>query len=213
MTKDDVTDPRSRQREEREAKRERILDVARELFIEKGYDAVSMRDIAKKIRHTATAIYTYFDSKEQIFSELCVRDFLGLRQAFEALAEVPDPIDRLKRIGRAYIEFALKYPNHYELMFLTKKVPELNLENNGIERGNPDQDAYAFLKQAVVEAMESRRLEKAPQDPDLVAQMLWSSVHGIVALHMTHGNDPWIEWRPVPEIAQTMIEATIRGLT
>jgi AcrR family transcriptional regulator len=213
MSQDEMTDAKSRQREEREAKRQNILDVARELFIEKGYDAVSMRDIAKKIRHTATALYTYFDSKEHIFSELCAQDFLGLRRAFEALAEVPDPIERLKRIGRAYVEFALKYPNHYELMFLTKKVPELNLENNGIERGNPDQDAYAFLRQAIVEAMESKRLGHASADPDLVAQMLWSSVHGIIALHMTHGNDPWIEWRPVPEIARMMIEVTIRGLT
>ncbi len=53
--------------------RERILDVALELFIERGYDRTSLRDIAQRLGITKAALYYYFERKEQIFIELHLR--------------------------------------------------------------------------------------------------------------------------------------------
>ena len=52
--------------------RERILDVALELFSEKGYDATSMREIAERLGITKPALYYHFDSKEDIVRALLV---------------------------------------------------------------------------------------------------------------------------------------------
>src|SRR5262249_6593733 len=104
--------------------RTRILDAARELFVEHGYEAVTMRKIADKIEYSPTAIYFHFRDKQSLIRELCDEDFATLAQKFQKIARVADPIERLRRIGRAYVAFAIAYPNHYQLMFMTPH-PEL----------------------------------------------------------------------------------------
>ena len=49
-------------------------------------------------------------------------------------------------------------------------------------------------------------------DPDMVAQVLWSGVHGLVSLHLTKGDDPCLSFRPVKVTARLLVDATIRGL-
>lgn len=50
--------------------RERILDVAQELFTQHGYDKTSLRDIADRLEITKAALYYYFERKEDILLEL-----------------------------------------------------------------------------------------------------------------------------------------------
>jgi len=193
--------------------RQRILDAARELFASEGYDAVTMRKIADKIEYTPTAIYFHFEDKDALIRELCAADFLALAQAFQPIALVPDPIERIKRTGSAYIEFALAHPNHYRLMFMTPKpMGEEDLRQYGVEKGNPAQDAYAFLRQAVVEALASGRFRAGLDDPDLICQTLWAGVHGVAALHIALAGDPWVEWRSPERRTAMMLEALFSGL-
>ena len=67
--------------------REKILDAARELFIEKGFDGVSMRQIANKIEYTPTTIYGHFQDKEELFLEICHEDFAKLAASFSEVGE------------------------------------------------------------------------------------------------------------------------------
>lgn len=193
--------------------RQRILDAARELFASEGYEAVTMRKIADKIEYTPTAIYFHFEDKDALIRELCAADFLALAQAFQPIALVSDPVERIKRIGSAYIEFALAHPNHYRLMFMTPKpMGEEDLEQFGVEKGNPAQDAYAFLRQAVVEALGSGRFRTGLDDPDLICQTLWAGVHGVAALHIALAGDAWVEWRSPERRTAVMLEALFSGL-
>jgi AcrR family transcriptional regulator len=193
--------------------RQRILDAARELFATEGYDAVTMRKIADRIEYTPTAIYFHFEDKDALIRELCAADFLALAQAFQPIALVPDPIERIKRTGSAYIEFALAHPNHYRLMFMTPRpMGEEDLQEYGVEKGNPAQDAYAFLRQAVVEALASERFHAGLDDPDLICQTLWAGVHGVAALHIALAGDPWVEWRSPERRTAMMLEALFSGL-
>ena len=67
-----------RRERERQELRVRILDAARELFAEQGYDAVTMREIADRIEYSPTAIYFHFKDKEALLRELCDTDFATL---------------------------------------------------------------------------------------------------------------------------------------
>jgi AcrR family transcriptional regulator len=193
--------------------RQRILDAARELFASEGYDAVTMRKIADKIEYTPTAIYFHFEDKDALIRELCAADFLALAQAFQPIALVPDPIERIKQTGSAYIEFALAHPNHYRLMFMTPRpMGEEDLQQYGVEKGNPAQDAYAFLRQAVVETLAAGRFRAGLDDPDLICQTLWAGVHGVAALHIALAGDPWVEWRSPERRTAAMLEALFSGL-
>src|SRR5262245_39035003 len=108
-----------RRERERQETRKRLLDAARELFVELGYDAVTMRKVAEKAEYSATAIYHHFEDKKALLRELCDQDFGELAKRFVGFAGIEDPIERLRAVGRAYIDFGLAYPNHYRLMFMT----------------------------------------------------------------------------------------------
>ena len=200
-----------RRERERQEVRRKILDAARELFAAEGYDAVTMRKVADAIEYSPTAIYLHFPDKETLVRELCAEDFLTLAKAFQRLGREPDPVERIRKIGMAYVDFGLKHPNHYRLMFMTAS-PHPPGEEKALSKGNPDEDAYAFLVATVAQAIGAERLRPEHRDPHLVAQLLWSGVHGVVSLRIARGDDRWLEWKPARKVAQALVDAQLRGL-
>jgi AcrR family transcriptional regulator len=206
----------SKERRERELgdTRRRILEAAREMFVQQGYEATTMRAIAQRIEYTATAIYHHFRDKEELLTELCTADFRSLAAAFQRIGRTEDPIERLRQIGDAYVDFALEHPMQYQLMFMTRQ-PVMQVKD--IVRGDPGQDAYAFLRDAWVDAIASGRLRPEYTDPEELAQMCWASVHGLLALHIIKHNPKqkggdWIEWRDARGTARRLSDAQMRGL-
>lgn len=201
---------KERREREREEIRTLILDTAREMFAAEGYEAVTMRRIADRIEYSPTAIYFHFKDKEALIRELCEHDFLQLAQKFATIARIADPIERLRRAGQLYLQFGLDNPNHYRVMFMT---PHPKIEEHTLEQGNPEQDAYAFLKSIVAEAIEQKLFRKDLTDAELVSQTIWAGVHGVIALHIAKCNDDWVQWRSIEKRAHSMIELLIEGLT
>jgi AcrR family transcriptional regulator len=203
---------KERREREKSETRDKILDAARELFVSEGYEGVSMRKVAERIEYSPTAIYVHFADKKELFHELCRQDFARLQEVV-AVAEMPtDPIERLRQIGRNYVQFGMSFPNHYVFMFMTPHPPhEPDKEDREI-MGNPEVDAYALLKWAVEAAIKARCFREEVQDAELVSQTLWAAVHGVVSLNIAKCKDPWVEWRPMPERAEMMLDVTLRGL-
>ena len=203
---------RERRERERLQTRERILDAARELFIAGGYDGVSMRDIADKVEYSATAIYGHFADKDELFREICHEDFRRLAHSLIGLAQVADPVERIRKIGLAYIDFGQKHSNHYRTMFMTPHPPILAAEEALEGRGNPEEDAYEFLRATVKEAMATGAFRPELSDSDLVAQTLWAGAHGVISLHIAKCNDDWVTWRSLKKRTETMLDALLRGV-
>lgn len=204
--------PRDRRSREKEALRTKILDAARELFAAEGYDRVTMRKLAERIEYSPTAIYVHFPDKLAVMRALCERDFLTLAKQFQRIAKVADPIERMREVGRAYTAFALAHPNHYQLMFMTPFPGGSRLEKTTVERGNPEVDAYAFVKWTVGEAIATGRLRPEYTDVEELAQMCWAGVHGVVSLYIAKCDDEWVQWRPAKKTAAKLVDAMIRGL-
>ena len=203
-----------RRERERSEVRERILDVARALFISEGYDGVSMRKIAEKIEYSPTAIYGYFADKEDLFLQLCHEDFHGLAESFVQLATLSDPIERVRQLGRAYIEFGIKNPNHYRMMFMTAhpRVMDTPEKEQRMGKGNPEEDSYEFLRQTVEEGIRAGAYREDLTDPDLVAQTLWAGVHGVISLQIAKKDDNWVSWCPVEDRGRVMLDGLLHGL-
>ena len=201
-----------RRERERQELRTKILDAARELFVELGYEAVTMRKVAERIEYSPTAIYFHFRDKDALMRELCDEDFGSLAREFQKIARIADPVDRLRKIGRAYVAFAMSHRNHYQLMFMTPHPESIKPEDSRLMRGNPEEDAYAFLKSTVAEAIAAGRLRPEYRDADLVSQMVWAASHGVVSLHIAKCKDAWVDWRDPIQTAHTQIEVLIRGL-
>ena len=107
----------SRKQKEKEDKRTLILDAARKIFLEKGYTLTSIRNIAEEIEHSPGTIYLYFKDKDDIFHALHEEGFSRMLQKMEPLQYVSDPFERLKALGRVYLEFAKNNKDFYDLMF------------------------------------------------------------------------------------------------
>lgn len=200
--------PKERREREREETRTRILDAARELFASEGVDSVTMRRIAEKIEYSPTAIYFHFRDKEALLTELCDCDFLAFAQGFGVIAQIPDPVERLRQAGFAYVDFGIRNPSHYRLMFMTPK----NAHSKNLTKGNPAEDAYAFLKDIVAELMVRNLLREDLTDIDLVAQVIWSSIHGVISLEIAKCDDDWVDWRPFDERTRSVVGMILHGV-
>ncbi len=203
-----VKERREREREELKGK---ILEGARALFLEHGFEAVTMRQIATAIEYSPTAIYHHFKDKRAVFLALCNEDFGALAKKFQKIAKIADPIERLQATGRAYAAFALEHPNHYRLMFMTPH-PQHGPEDVAIDHGNPEEDAYAFLKWTASEAIAAGRIRLELVDPELLSQIVWAAVHGIVSLRITKSSDPWVAWRSEKKTVEAMLDLVLHGI-
>lgn len=204
-----VTERRERERQET---RQLILDAARELFVLEGYESVSMRKIAEKVEYSPTAIYHHFRDKQALIEELCVHDFRALAAAFLRIGRVEDPVERIGRIGEAYVAFGLQNPSQYRFMFMTAGIDKSESAISQEMKGNPEEDAYAFLRSAVAEAVAQERFRPGYDDADLVSQILWAGVHGVTSLHIVHAKETWLEWRDAKSTAKAMSHALMAGM-
>lgn len=202
---------KERREREKEAVRTKILDAAREMFVAEGYEAVTMRKIAGKIEYSPTAIYLHFRDKQAVMNAICDADFLKLATRFRKIAEIADPIERLRAAGLAYADFAMKHQNHYRMMFMTPHPPH-DPETSAIEVGNRDQDAYAFVLWTASEAIAQGRIRPELDDPELLAQIVWAAIHGWVSLRMTKCNEAWVDWRPTRRSVEAVVEMTLHGV-
>ena len=200
---------RERRSREREETRERILEAARDMFVEHGYEATTMRAIASEIEYTPTAIYHHFRNKEALLTELCSIDFRALASAFLQIGRVEDPVERLRRVGEAYVAFALEHPMQYQLLFMTRHPASVEKDN---AHGDPREDAYAFLRETCAAAIASGRLRPELDDADELAQIAWSSLHGLISLHLVKRERGWIDWRDIGSTASTMHDVVLRGI-
>ena len=203
--------PIERKERERLELRRKILDAARSLFAEQGFEAVTMRTVAHEVEYSPRTLYLHFKDKEELFRELCLEDFRILGDAFGKLMAIADPFDRLRASGLAYAEFAQTYPNHYRLMFMAPKP--VHQDPAEVEwKGNPEADAYAFVRACAQEAQAKGLLRPGWEDPDLAAQVIWGALHGVIALHLTHGDDPFVPWREFSSRVDSVIRVIQDGL-
>src|SRR6266498_1634694 len=113
--------PRAR-RGEGEKLRDDLLDATERLMIESGRaDAVSIRAIADAVGVTPPSIYLHFPDKESLIFAVCERHFETFDSVIErAGASTDDPVESLRRRGRAYIRFGLENPEPYRILFMTR---------------------------------------------------------------------------------------------
>jgi AcrR family transcriptional regulator len=169
---------RRRREQEKESLRRTILDAAGALFLEHGYEGLSMRQIAERIGYSATTIYRYYEDKDDLLFAIVQEGFLRFgRQLSKAAQASADPRERLPALGHAYIAFGLKNPVYYRLMFMQRF--DLMFESRADESA-PMIDSFEVLREAVEQAMQAGILRRG--DPVTTSNVIWATVHGITSL-------------------------------
>ena len=154
----------------------RILNGARKIFLEKGYELTSMRNIASEINYSPGLLYFYFKDKGEIFHELHREGFQLLLSQLKVLNKVADPFERLKAMGRIFIEFAQNNKDYYNLMFIVDE-PAKTTETGGFKIA---QEAINLIYSTIKECQERGRFRD--MDTEYFTFLVLSTVHGICAL-------------------------------
>ena len=171
---------KKRRERDKEKMRRRILDAAKQLFVKEGFDNVSMRMIAGRIEYSPAAIYRYFANKREILSVLREEGFARyVRRQQMGKEAYPDPIERLRQGGRAYIRFAMSEPEYYHLMFSTN-CEQVDLEG---EWATSSMASYNNLRDTVAECIATGYFGDVCVDTVVCA--MWSGVHGLAHLMST----------------------------
>ena len=167
-----------RKEREREEMRKLILDGAQKLFLENGYDKVSIRNIADAIEYSPATIYLYYKDKNELLFALHQRGFVKMVGEFLPLQQLADPFEKLVEMGRSYIRFAIDNPELFDLMFIMT-APMDTLEKENWVEGD---QAFGLLMQVVQECMDAGIFRQ--HNVQSTAMMIWSGIHGYTALFL-----------------------------
>lgn len=101
-----------------ERTKQNIIAAAGELFAERGYEVVTMREIARRAGCSHTAIYLYFTDKESLLHHISTPPLQHLKEQFHLLLQQDNPPeDRLSDLCLTWIRFCLSNRNMYEVFF------------------------------------------------------------------------------------------------
>ena len=155
--------------------RRRVLDASLALIAQEGLEAFSMREVARRAGVSHQAPYHHFPDREAIMAAIVAEGFAKLRDETLAAGEgAADKFDRLTRIGRAYVGFALRHPAHFKLMFRSEWVDA----EKHTEAGACAEGAFAVLSEAI--SALARGPDGEPERTTLM--MAWSLAHGLATL-------------------------------
>lgn len=184
--------------------RNEILDAAREMFVAEGYQNVSMRKIADKIGYSATTIYLHFKDKNDLLHQICEESFAQLAKNISSIQQLSaTSMDKLRMGLREYINFGLKHPSHYEIIF----IMPLKSEVEGDFEISQGKVAYETLTSNVIDCVNDKLLKS--NDIDLISQTLWAGIHGITSLLITHSSFPFVERE---KLIENVVETLIAGI-
>lgn len=192
-----------RERHKQSLRRE-ILDAAGQLFIDEGFEAVTMRKVAEKIEYSPTTIYLYFRDKDELFHTICEETFGELKRRLDKLAarDLP-PLEFLRQGLRLYVRFGLEHPAHYTLTF--SHGPKA-AAGYGYETSIGKQ-AFEHLRAAVASCANHGKIRTTSVDAS--AQALWAAAHGLVSLLIAQKEFPFVAQRA---LIDHTIDTMIAGL-
>jgi AcrR family transcriptional regulator len=160
--------------------RQELLDAARKLFAEEGYNRISMRRIGAEVGCSAMAIYHYFNSKEEMLFSICEETCLQLAQIRKKETQKErTPAERLRGTMRTFMKFGLSHPNHFKLLFMTEfPSGPIAQRRDAIVQREVDN-----LRERVKECIEDKNLSI---DMELTVQALRVSTEGMIATSIAH---------------------------
>jgi AcrR family transcriptional regulator len=180
-----------RRGEEKERRRAEILDAAEALYATKGWDALTVDQVARSARLSRALVYVYFRDKEELLFAIGERAMRLLRDRFiAAAADHTAGLDQVEAIGRAYMGYAYEFPHYFDF------CSRFQAHSASVDAGS-NEDACQVLGDevlgAVVQAIETGLRDGSVRpdvgEPKLFAVTLWAFTHGVIQLAMTKGNE------------------------
>lgn len=182
--------------------REALLRAAIQLIAEVGPAGFTLREVARRAGVSHNAPYRHFADREELLAAVASEGFRELDRAMlKAVQHQRTSVGRLKRAGLAYVEFALRRPEHFTVMF-DAAVSERKMPDSS----QAAEQAFGTLLGLVKSCQDEGRLR--PGDPYQFAFLAWSMVHGVAKL-ATAKRLPYASPADVLKFANFVIEESL----
>ena len=193
-----------------------ITAAARQLFVERGVENVTTREIAARVGISQTALFTYYKSKDEIWNRLMVDAFGELVKSLATVGQDAKNIAVwLRRLIKSYVQFGLTYPDEYRLAFMLVKAskpantPQSHEQSDAVRRiAFP---IFLQLEQKIAQAMQEGVIREDLGSSMLIAQTLWASMHGLTALLIARPR-PHFPWEDRDRLIAGQAEIMIGGI-
>lgn len=181
-----------------DARRHQLLDLAEALFTERGYEGVSIEDIAREADVTRPVIYKHFDGKDDLFVA-CVQRAreqfeADLIRAVAAVGPTEDLGDLVEAGGLAFFQMLAANPRRWALLFATSSAIEGRLS-----------ERLADLRSQTIDTIAQVCQPFAPGVPELEISALAFAISGV-------GEQLGRWWRLHPEVRLEDVVARYRLL-
>ena len=157
--------------------RRALLQEAVRTIAEDGVEALTLREAGRRLGVSRTALYRHFADKSSLLAAVAREGFIRFRADLEqAWSEAEGTRRGFESMGVAYVRFAVAHPAHYRVMFgdfkhLCEKDPDLRTDAAA---------AFDVLVRALMSLQQAGLVR--PDDTRVLAQYIWSIVHGIAML-------------------------------
>ncbi|MEZ4240589.1 MAG: TetR/AcrR family transcriptional regulator [Myxococcota bacterium] len=179
----------------------RILAEAEGLVAERGVDALSIREVARRVGITPMAVYRHYDGLDALRAGLRDRASTGMMAQLVAALGEPDVRSRFEAAARGYVRWAMAEPALFRLLFTGGPPPDEAARLDHVRR---DATAFRFLVDRMREAVDAGLLPT--EDPEALAIDWWALVHGLVVLQQEG------KLRLPPEAFEAHVEGAVRRL-
>lgn len=183
---------RRAQRGSGEQLRAEIVAATKKLLAEAtSADDVSIRAVADAVGVTPPSIYLHFTDKDDLINAVVVDVFGDLDEAMLAAgAHVQHPLDRLKAFGLAYVDWAVRHPEHYRIATMDRcPRPDVDMVLNDA--------AFTHFNDTVADCIGAGIFPQG--DPLPITIALWSAAHGIASLMIAK---PFLPWNQLEQIVE-----------
>lgn len=188
--------------EERERRKELILDAAERVFGCKSFQSVGMRDIAEEVGVSVGALYRYFPDKQSLFVEAFMRGARELVEMIEkAVAEKAAPKD----VARMLVTFLLEKDHYFKIM--TNFMLEGNLEGEALEKLNSMEKRLLDAIQKLYEPIAPENMKR------LVTHAFFAALNGVLITFRNYpGRTPEEVRNHVYRLADLITDLFVAGL-
>ncbi|MDP8219728.1 MAG: TetR/AcrR family transcriptional regulator [Candidatus Stygibacter frigidus] len=172
----------NRKEREYQLRRELIIDVSEQLFYERGYENVTLGDIARAADYTKKTLYSYITGKGELYLEVYCRGLEKRRIVIEeAMDNAETGLDKIKALGTAYFEFFEENP---QMLLLVQYFDYRGIEYHKVEK----EVVNKFIninKEANIKHLEAfkRGIEDGSINPDIQPEIVYSQfIHCLRAI-------------------------------
>ena len=186
----------SRKQREREQRRKGLIDAAEKLFFEKGYDNVTMDEIADEAEVNKALLYYYFKNKEALFFAVDLRGVRILHEMYVKCSNLDvDGYTKIKSMIQSLFEFSKDYPDYFRI-YRYARTERFQMSDNEDAKELVDLTTgiWRIMVEAILQGMKDGTIRK---DVDPVEMSIYINVMSMSALNIDMGFKLILEGRGI----------------